>query len=171
MSAILTYLAISASLFQQYFGLNEINYSIFGISELLIAIGMFSNGIVIRYISIEKSQTIGIILFIFSGILITIQAVFFSYSLNFIVSSIIIFNFSAGIIFPTSSALAIIPFKKDLELLAVVYMDQLVCLQQELSVVALSIPLNPNLMIATLILIMSITATIASFNKIPDKTI
>ncbi|WP_440651911.1 multidrug effflux MFS transporter [Cysteiniphilum sp. 19S12-1] len=169
MGAIIAYLSISAFLFQQYFGLSEIHYAIvFGIGEALIAVGMFANGMALKYISIERSQVIAVMLFLLSGILITIQAVFFSHSLEFIMLAVIIFNFAAGVIFPTSSTLAIVTFKARLGAVGSLYGCISMLAAGLISGFALSLPLEPNLLIALLILVMSLVAAIVLFG-IKDK--
>lgn len=170
MGAIIAYLSMSAFLFQQYFGLNKINYAIvFGLGESFIAVGMFANGMALKYISIERSQVIAVMLFLLSGLLITIQAIFFSHSLEFIMFAVIIFNFAAGIIFPTSSTLAIVTFKKRLGAVGSLYGCISMLAAGLISGFALSLPLAPNLLIALLILVMSLIATVVLF-VIKDKT-
>ena len=169
MGAIIAYLSMSAFLFQHYFGLSEINYAIiFGIGEAFIAVGMFANGIALKYISIETAQSWAIFLFLLSGILITIQAIFFSNSLVFIMLAVIIFNFSAGVIFPTSSTLAIVSFKARLGAVGSLYGCISMLAAGLISGVALALPLTPNLLIALLILVMSIIATLVLY-FMPDK--
>ena len=169
MGAIIAYLSMSAFLFQHYFGLSEINYAIiFGIGEAFIAVGMFANGIALKYISIERAQSWAIFLFLLSGILITIQAIFFSNSLVFIMLAVIIFNFSAGVIFPTSSTLAIVSFKARLGAVGSLYGCISMLAAGLISGVALALPLTPNLLIALLILVMSIIATLVLY-FMPDK--
>ncbi len=164
MSAIITYLSISAFLFQYYFGLSEIDYAIvFAVGETFIAVGMFINGIALKYIPIEKVQRLAIFLFFFSGILITIQAIFFTTSLSFIMIAVIIFNFSAGIIFPTSSALAIVTFKTRIGAVGSLYGCLNILAAGLISGVALTLPITPNLLIALLILVMSIVAILVTY--------
>ncbi len=169
MGAIIAYLSLSAFLFQHYFGLSEIDYAIiFGLGEAFIAVGMFANAMALKHISIESAQVLAVLLFLLSGILITTQALFFTQSLLFIMFAVIIFNFSAGIIFPTSSTLAIVTFKARLGAVGSLYGCISMLAAGLISGIALSIPLTPNLLIALLILVMSLVTVFILF-AMPDK--
>ncbi len=169
MGAIIAYLSLSAFLFQHYFGLSETDYAIiFGLGEAFIAVGMFANAMALKYISIESAQFLAVLLFLLSGILITIQAVFFTQNLLFITFAVIIFNFAAGVVFPTSSTLAIVTFKARLGAVGSLYGCISMLAAGLISGIALSIPLTPNLLIALLILVMSLVAVFVLF-AMPDK--
>lgn len=158
------YLSLSSLLFQNYFGFNEIHSSIlFGITELFIPIGMLINGIYFKYYNITKSQKISVLLFLFSGIFITIQTLVFNKNIFLIILGLMIFNFSSGIIFPTSSALAMILFKNNLGIVGSLYGCIIMLTSGLISIVILFFPFSPNILFTILILSTSIIANSALF--------
>ncbi|MBK2125362.1 multidrug effflux MFS transporter [Fangia hongkongensis] len=164
MASIIAYLSLSAFLFQQHFGLSEINYAIvFAIGEAFIMIGMFANGMALKYISIENSQRIGVILFLFSSILMIIQAFIFPDNLVFIMIAVMIFNFSAGVIFPTSSALAIVTFKTRLGAVGSLYGCLSMLVAGLVGGAAMLVPLSAIHLIAILFLITAIISFVFLF--------
>ena len=170
MASIIAYLSLSAFLFQHHFGLSELSYAgVFALGEAFIMIGMLVNGMALKYISIEKAQQIAVALFLFSGLQITIQASFFNDSLGMIMIAVIIFNFSAGVIFPTSSALAIIAFKTRIGAVGGLYGCLSMLAAGLISGLVLMIPINANLLIALLFLVMSIISVIVLVAT-PDTT-
>ncbi|WP_119342688.1 Bcr/CflA family efflux MFS transporter [Facilibium subflavum] len=160
MSTIISYFSLSAFLFQVHFGLNPLDYAaIFAIGEAFIMLGMFANGIALKYIAIETAQKIAVGLFLFSSIILLIQALFFSHNLTLIMIAIIIFNLSAGIIFPTSSTLAIVTFKARLGAVGGLYGCISMLIAALISAIVVIIPISANILLAFLLLA---CATIAS---------
>ena len=157
MSAIIAYLSASPFLLQNFYGLDEMQYAmLFGLGELFIAIGMLYNGLILKYISINQSQKIAIFMFLISGFMILIQFIAVPHSLFFLMISIILFNFSAGIIFPTSSTLAIIAFKTRLGAVGSLYGCITMLIAGASSTLILFIPLSENALISLFIFVASI---------------
>ncbi|MFZ9035925.1 MAG: multidrug effflux MFS transporter [Francisellaceae bacterium] len=112
MSAIISYFSLSPFLFEQHFGLSELDYAtVFATGEIFLVFGMFSNGLLLKTISIEQSQRLSVSLFVIAVIIINIDYFFASHNLVLLMGGIMLFNYAAGMNFPTSSTLAITAFK------------------------------------------------------------
>ncbi|MCF6777242.1 MFS transporter [Thiotrichales bacterium 19X7-9] len=115
MASILCYLALSSFLFQKTLGLTMTQFSwTFALGDAFLILGMLANPRLLKRFNLEVNIGVGIAFGLVAAISLILFMLFNHITVVSVLFSVMMFNFAAGIVFPSCGAAAILPFAKRL---------------------------------------------------------
>lgn len=115
MAGILCYLALSSFLFQKTLGLSITQFSwTFAAGDAFIMLGMLANPRILKYFNLNINIAVGLCFGLLAGVLLSFNILFNHVTVFSVLSSVMLYNFAAGIVFPSCGSAAILPFTKRL---------------------------------------------------------
>ncbi len=162
MGGILSYLALSSFLFQETLGLTVAQFSwTFAICDAFIVVGMLLNPRIIDRYGISRAIFIGVCVGLFAGIIFVCMCLLECITLLSVMLPVVIFNFSAGMVFPTSGAAALISFKKRLGAVGALFGSSQMMIAAFISTISTQVPFKAENVLAFIFLSVALCAMIS----------